>query len=166
MSELRRRPHGCADWVAVCKAVSLEDVECVLALRDGEGTVRAVALNLDPKEPGRWAKVAQLEVLAQVVLDALDGRLRLACKRDVVDEDRDDDAYTIAQVDPDTVLTDEARKSELQEHLVQLLVPATTSLLEAVESLAKAPHPLWRLLLKPLWLLHVHLLLQLAVEVG
>ena len=49
---------------------------------------------------------------------------------------------------------------------MQLLVPATTSLLEAVESLAKAPHPLWRLLLKPLWLLHVHLLLQLAVEVG
>ena len=105
-------------------------------------------------------------MLAQVILDALDGRLRLARKRDVVDEDRDDDTYTVAQVDPDTVLTDEARKSELQEHLVQLLVPATTSLLEAVESLAKAPHPLWRLLLKPLWLLHVHLLLQLAVEVG
>ena len=51
---------------------------------------------------------------------------------------------------------------------MQLLVPATTSLLEAVESLAKAPHPLWRLLLKPLWLLHVHLvlLLQFSVEVG
>ena len=105
-------------------------------------------------------------MLAQVVLDALDSGLGLPCNGDIVDKDRDDDAHSILQIDPDTVLADETGEAKLGEHLVELLMPATTGLLEAIERLAKSPHPLRRLLLKALRLAHVHLLLQLTVEVG
>ena len=86
-------------------------------------------------------------MLAQVVLDSLDGCLVLACNGDVINEYRDNEAHTITQVHPDTVLAGEAFKAQLVEHLVELLMPAATGLLEAVESLAKAPHPLRSLLL-------------------
>ena len=45
-------------------------------------------------------------------------------------------------------------------------MPASTSLLETIESLAKAPHPGWGFLLKAFRLLHIHLLLELSIEVG
>ena len=49
---------------------------------------------------------------------------------------------------------------------MQLLVPAATGLLEAVERLAQTPHPLGGFFLEAFRLLHVDLLLELAVEVG
>ena len=123
-------------------------------------------LNLDTQKPGCRTEVAQFEVCAEVILDALNGRFGLASDGDVVDKDRDDETHSVAQIDPDTVLADQARKSKLEQDLVQLLMPAATSLLEAIESLAEAPHPLGGLLLKSIRLSHVDLLLELAVEVG
>ena len=68
----------------------------------------SVTLNLDTKQPGHGAKVSQLEVLAQVVLDTLNGCFRRSSNGDVVDKHRDDEADSISQVDPHTVLTDKA----------------------------------------------------------
>ena len=128
--------------------------------------LRPVAVNLDPEEPGSGSKVPELEVRAQLVLDTLDGVLGLGSNGDIVHKHGDDDTHSVSKVDPDTVLADKSVEAELREHLVQLLVPAATGLLEAVERLAQTPHPLGGLLLKAFGLLHVDLLLELAVEVG
>ena len=103
---------------------------------------------------------------AKVILDVLDGVLGLCCNSDVVDENRNDDVHPISEIDPDTVLTDKVRKSKFCQDLVELLVPASTHLLETVQRLQKSPDPLGQFFFKPLRLLHVDLLLQLAIEVG
>ena len=61
-------------------------------------------LNLDTKQPGGGTQIPELEVLAQVVFDSLDGCLVLACNGDIIHKHRDDEAHSISQVDPDTVL--------------------------------------------------------------
>ena len=68
---------------------------------------------------------------AQLVLDTLDGVLGLGSNGDIVHKHGDDDTHSVSKVDPDTVLADKSVKAKLREHLVQLLVPAATGLLEA-----------------------------------
>ena len=64
------------------------------------------------------------------------------------------------------MLTGESLKTQLVEHLIELLMPASSSLLQAIEGLVKAPNPFASHLLEALRLGHVLLLLELAIEVG
>ena len=76
----------------------------------------AIALNLDTKQPGGGAQISKLEVRFEVVLDPLDGLLGLASNGDIIHKDWDDEAHSISQVHPDTVLTAESLKAELAQH--------------------------------------------------
>ena len=103
---------------------------------------------------------------ARSITTTLNSGFRVAGNCDIIDKDRDNDAHSISQIDPDTVLADETGEAKLGEHLVELLMPAATSLLQPIERFAKPPDPLRGLLLKTLRLLHVDFLLELTIEVG
>ena len=64
-------------------------------LRNRQGTLRAIALNLDTKQPGGGAQIPKLEVRFQVVLDLLDGLLGLASNGDIIHKDWDDEAHLL-----------------------------------------------------------------------
>ena len=52
----------------------------------------------------------------EVVLDSLDGLLGLASNGDIIHKDRNDEAHSISQVHPDTVLTAESLKAQFAQH--------------------------------------------------
>ena len=74
--------------------------------------------------------------------------------------------WTPSQRYTQTLLTGESLKSQLVEHLIEFLIPASSNLLQAIEGLVKAPNPFGSYLLEALRLAHVLLLLELAIEVG
>ena len=78
--------------------------------------LRAIALNLDTKQPGGGAQISKLEVRFEVILDLLDGLLGLASNGDIIHKDRNDEAHSIPEVHPDTVLTAESLKAEFAQH--------------------------------------------------
>ena len=84
----------------------------------------------------------------------------------VINKDRDDDASITLAPDPYAVIRLDAVETHLPEHLVQLLVPHSTRLLETIDGLQQVADPVWTSLDKALRLLHVHLCIQVCIDEG
>ena len=128
--------------------------------------MRFVTIYLDTKEPGRRAKVSQLEVLAQVVLDMLNGCFRRSSNGDIVDEDGDNEANTISGIDIHRGVRFETSESKGFKCGMKLLVPKSTCLFETIKGLLKAKNFTLLCSIPALRHLHVDLCVQVTINEG
>jgi hypothetical protein len=71
----------------------------------------------------------------EFILDLVDLNFGLGCQGHVINEHWDDNAHITTKVDPDTVLTENSCESYGLKYTVQLLMPDTRGLLQAINGL-------------------------------
>jgi len=95
-----------------------------VVLGEGNGTLRAVSIDLDTQELRGRAQVAQFEVLTQLGDDILDGRERLGYKGHIIDKDRKDDAQITFGHHIDGCIAIALLETKRLEHRAHFAIPA------------------------------------------
>ena len=135
-------------------------------LGERDGAARAVSGDLNAQDELGLTQISQLEALAKLCNNAVQCLSALGGKGHVINVHRDNHVDVIPGVDVDGPVSLQVLESHLQQSLMQLEVPLPSSLLQAIERLLEETHHVWTSNMEALWLAHVDLRINIAVEEG
>ena len=124
-----------------------------------------IPLDVNTKQGRGFTQLLDFEVLLELRNDCSVLRTRFASHCHVIHIDRDDNSARIALEHPDAVVTTNQLEFHRCEHLIQLLVPLVTSLLEPIQrSVQLEEGAMSKTRFKTLWMLHVDFMIQLSIQ--